>query len=126
MRGYNDRVLTPPNYNSSSSGNTNSDIQGGIVYNKFGLELRYPVSTGQAATIYGYLFAEGGNNWNNFYDFNPFRIYKTAGFGARIFMPAFGLIGLSWGKAFDAVPFGNPDKKAGQQAFQFTIGQQIR
>jgi outer membrane protein insertion porin family len=126
MRGYNDRVLTPPGYNTSSSGNTSSDIQGGIVYNKFGLELRYPVTTGQTATIYGYLFAEGGNNWNNFYDFNPFRIYKTTGFGARIFMPAFGLIGLSWGKAFDAVPFGNPDKSAGKQSFQFTIGQQIR
>jgi outer membrane protein insertion porin family len=125
MRGYNDRVITPPGYNSSST-NTNSDIQGGIVYNKFGLELRYPITTGQTATIYTYLFAEGGNNWNNFYDFNPFRIYKTAGFGARIFMPAFGLIGLSWGKAFDAVPFGNPNKSGGHQPFQFTIGQQIR
>jgi outer membrane protein insertion porin family len=126
MRGYNDRVITPPGYSTSSAANTNSDIQGGIVYNKFGVELRYPVTTGQTATIYGYLFAEGGNNWNNFYDFNPFKIYKTTGFGARIFMPAFGLIGLSWGKAFDAVPFGNLDKGAGKQSFQFTIGQQIR
>jgi outer membrane protein insertion porin family len=124
LRGYNDRVVTPPAY--ASGVNQNSGVQGGIVYNKFGLEMRYPVTTGQAATIYGYLFAEGGNNWNNFYEFNPFRIYKTAGVGARIFMPAFGLIGISWGKAFDAVPFGNPDKSAGHQSFQFTIGQQLR
>lgn len=124
LRGYNDRVITPPAY--SASANQNSGIQGGIVYNKFGLELRYPVTTGQTATIYGYTFAEGGNNWDNFYEFNPFRIYKTAGVGARIFMPAFGLIGISWGKAFDAVPFGNSDKSAGHQSFQFTIGQQIR
>ena len=124
LRGYNDRVVTPPAY--SSTANQNSGIQGGIVYNKFGLEMRYPVTTGQTATIYAYTFAEGGNNWNNFYEFNPFRIYKTAGVGARIFMPAFGLIGISWGKAFDAVPFGNPDKSGGHQAFQFTIGQQIR
>jgi len=123
MRGYDDRVLTPPNY---SSNNATSGIQGGIVYDKFGLELRYPVTTGQTATIYGFLFAEGGNNWDNYYEFDPFKMYRAAGLGVRIFMPAFGLIGLNWGKAFDPVPFGNPNKTAGQQAFQFTIGQQIR
>jgi outer membrane protein insertion porin family len=124
LRGYNDRTITPPSYSQSS--NSNSGIEGGIAYTKLGLELRYPVTTGQTATIYGYLFAEGGNNWNNFYDFNPFRTYKAAGVGARIFMPAFGLIGISWGKAFDPVPFGNLDKSAGHQSFQFTIGQQLR
>lgn len=123
LRGYNDRTITPPSYSQNS--NANSGIEGGIAYSKLGLELRYPVTTGQTATIYGYLFAEGGNNWDNFYDFNPFRTYKSAGVGARIFMPAFGLIGIAWGRAFDDVPLGSGNKAA-HQSFQFTIGQQLR
>lgn len=124
LRGYENRQVTPPLYSltgSSQSGNVG--IEGGIVYNKFGLELRYPVTTGQTATIYGLLFTEAGNNWGNFYDFNPFKLYKSAGVGARIFMPAFGLIGLNWGYGFDTLP--GATQRSGPQ-FHFTIGQQIR
>jgi len=99
-------------------------VQGGIVYDKFGLELRYPVSTGNAATIYGLAFTEAGNNWNNYNDYNPFSLYKAAGIGARIFMPAFGLIGLNWAYGFDALP--NSGGKISGSQFHFTIGQQIR
>ena len=94
-----------------------------MVYNKYVAELRYPVTTGQAATIYGFVFAEGGNNWGNFDQFNPFDVYRSAGFGARIFMPAFGLIGINWGYGFDTLP-GSATKSGAQ--FHFTIGQQIR
>jgi outer membrane protein insertion porin family len=122
LRGYENNKVTPPLYNNygSQAGNT---IQGGIVYNKLGLELRYPVTTGNAATIYGLVFTEAGNNWNNYEDFNPYNLYKSAGFGARIFMPAFGLIGLNWAYGFDTLPFST--QKSGSQ-FHFTIGQQIR
>lgn len=120
LRGYDDNVLTPPYYSTTTTNNT---VRGGIVYDKLGLELRYPVTTGNAATIYGLVFVEGGNNWNNYKDFNPFQIYKAAGVGARIFMPAFGLIGLNWGYGFDTVP-GQTNRSGAQ--FQFTIGQQIR
>jgi outer membrane protein insertion porin family len=95
------------------------------VYDKFGLELRYPITTGNAATIYGFGFVEAGNNWYNYEDFNPFEMYKSAGFGARIFMPAFGLIGLNWAYGFDPFPLGSTNPKSGAQ-FHFTIGQQIR
>ena len=54
---------------------------------------------------------------------NPFDLYKSAGVGARIFMPAFGLIGIDYGYGFDAVP-GNP--AANTNRFTFSIGQQIR
>ena len=87
------------------------------------MELRYAVTTGQAATIYVYGFGEAGNNWNNYEEFNPFNLFRSAGFGARIFMPAFGLIGINWGYGFDKVP-GQFDVSGPQ--FQFTIGQQIR
>ena len=76
-----------------------------------------------AATIYAFAFTEAGNNWNNYQDFNPFNLYKSAGFGARIFMPAFGMIGIDYGVGIDKIP-GAPDANGGQ--FHFTIGQQIR
>jgi outer membrane protein insertion porin family len=123
LRGYQDNHVTPPLYNNYGSSPGNK-IQGGIVYDKLGLELRYPVSTGNAATIYGFAFTEAGNNWDNYNDFNPFNLYKSAGLGARIFMPAFGLIGLNWAYGFDALP-GSGGKISGSQ-FHFTIGQQIR
>jgi outer membrane protein insertion porin family len=123
LRGYENNKVTPPLYNDYGTTSTGSTIQGGIVYNKLGLELRYPVTTGNAATIYGLVFTEAGNNWNNYENFNPFQLYKSAGFGARIFMPAFGLIGLNWAYGFDTLP--GASTRSGSQ-FHFTIGQQIR
>ncbi|AYB30607.1 BamA/OMP85 family outer membrane protein [Chryseolinea soli] len=121
LRGYQDNQITPPTY---AVGNSTSQ-QGGVVYEKLGLELRYPVTTGNAATIYGLVFTEAGNNWGTYENFNPFSMYKSAGFGARIFMPAFGLIGLNWAYGFDPVPLGSRGPVSGSQ-FHFTIGQQIR
>lgn len=124
LRGYEDRYVTPPFYADIENRRLGADdIEGGIVYDKFSLELRYPVTTGSAATIYGFAFTEAGNNWNNFEDFNPFKLYKSAGLGVRLFMPAFGLIGLNWAYGFDKLPFA--EKISGSQ-FHFTIGQQIR
>jgi outer membrane protein insertion porin family len=122
LRGYLDNQVTPPNYAQRGTVAVNG-IEGGIVYNKFGMELRYPVVTSQSATVYSFVFTEAGNNWGNYRDFNPFNLYKSAGFGARIFMPAFGLIGLNWAYGFDKLPFAT--EKSGSQ-FHFTIGQQIR
>lgn len=119
LRGYQNNQITPP-FNSLSG-----TVRGGIVYDKFGLELRYPITTSQAATIYGFAFTEAGNNWYNYEDFNPFEMYKSAGFGARIFMPAFGLIGVNWAYGFDPFPLDSGNKRSGAQ-FHFTIGQQIR
>ncbi len=119
LRGYQNNQITPPYDNLGGT------VKGGIAYDKFGLELRYPITTGNAATIYGFVFTEAGNNWYNYEDFNPFQMYKSAGFGARIFMPAFGLIGLNWAYGFDPFPLGSGAPKSGAQ-FHFTIGQQIR
>lgn len=118
LRGYENNSINPPFDRLEENA-----IEGGIVYNKVGMELRYPVTTGQAATIYGFVFTEAGNNWNNFQEFNPFDMYRSAGVGARIFMPAFGLIGVNWAYGFDNIP-GNPNASGAQ--FHFTIGQQIR
>ncbi len=119
LRGYTNLSIRPeeqfsPDYRGP---------EGGIVYAKYSMELRYPVTTGAAATIYVFVFGEAGNNWGNYQQFNPFVVYKSAGFGARLFMPAFGLIGLNWGYGFDTLP--NANSPSGMQ-FHFTIGQQIR
>ena len=115
LRGYEDQVVTPVEQNTR--------IEGGIVYNKFVFELRYPISLNPSATIYVLGFGEAGGNWNNYADFNPFNLYRAAGLGARIFMPAFGLLGIDWAYGFDRLP-GQPNVSGSQ--FHFTIGQQFR
>ena len=114
LRGYKDRVIGP----SGSYGN------GGVAYNKFVMEVRYPVSLNPSATIFVLGFAEGGNNFSSLGEYNPFNLYKSAGFGARIFMPAFGMIGIDYGMGFDKPRPGDSD--FGRQAFTFSIGQQLR
>jgi outer membrane protein insertion porin family len=123
LRGYKDRSL-------GSQGTLPQRLEGGknvpssgVAYNKFVMEIRYPVSLNPSATIFLLGFAEGGNNFANYTDYNPFKLYKSAGIGARIFMPAFGMIGIDYGFAFDKIP-GIADN--GRQAFTFSIGQQIR
>jgi outer membrane protein insertion porin family len=115
LRGYKDNQIGPKDDRGQPSG--------GIIYNKFALQLRYPLSLNPAATIYLQAFGEAGNNWASYKDYNPFNLYRSAGIGARIFMPAFGLIGIDWAYGFDEIP-GVPD--GGGSQFHFTIGQQIR
>jgi outer membrane protein insertion porin family len=115
LRGYNDNSIVPFN--------PTGERTGGTVFNKYVMELRYPVSLNPAATIFVLSFLEGGNTWESPKEFNPFNIYRSAGVGARIFMPAFGLIGIDYGIGFDRIP-GNPGASGGQ--FHFIIGQQIR
>src|SRR5690606_31439741 len=119
LRGYEDRAvgaLTGPGSVVPRGG-------GGVVYNKYVMELRYPVSLNPQATIYILTFAEGGNNWDNYRDYNPFDIKRSAGIGARIFMPAFGLLGIDWGYGFDKIQ-GRTERSGSQ--FPFTIAHQLR
>ncbi|MEL7145612.1 MAG: POTRA domain-containing protein [Bacteroidota bacterium] len=115
LRGYENNSIVPID--------TEQNIEGGVVFNKFVMELRYLISPNPAATIYALGFAEAGNNWNNYRDFNPYDQFRSAGVGVRIFMPAFGLLGLDWGYGFDSDA--NFGIQRGSQ-FHFSIGQQIR
>ena len=108
LRGYKD-------YSLSSS-------QGSNIYNKLSMELRYPVILKPSSTIYVLGFLEAGNAWNDFNDYNPFKLHRSAGAGVRIFLPMFGLMGIDWGYGFDQVA-GQSDA-AGSQ-FHFVIGQQF-
>jgi len=99
-----------------------SDQDGGTIYNKFSLELRYPITLKASAKIYGLSFLEGGASYNNFRDYNPFDIKRSAGMGIRIFMPAFGLLGIDFGYGFD--PLSTETKAHGWET-HFIIGQQF-
>lgn len=115
LRGYGNNSLTPRDKNSTN-------FVGGNVYDKFTVEMRYPLSLNPNATIYGLAFLEGGNAWKSFKEFNPYNMYKSAGFGVRIFLPMFGMLGLDWGYGFDKIP-GFSDAAGGQ--FHFSINQSI-
>lgn len=121
LRGYQDRSVYTADNDLTATSSQRS--QGGVVYNKFVMEMRYPVSLNPSATIFVLTFLEGGNNWGSYKQYNPFDIKRSAGVGARIFMPAFGLIGIDYGYGFDAIP---GVQKAGSGQFHFTIGQQFR
>lgn len=109
LRGYEDRSLTNAN--------------GATVYNKYTLELRYPLSLNPNATIYGLTFVEGGNSWEKFRDFNAYDIKRSAGLGLRLFLPMLGgLLGFDWGYGFDP-PVGSTEASRGQ--FHFSINQSI-
>ncbi|MEM9548981.1 MAG: POTRA domain-containing protein [Bacteroidota bacterium] len=80
------------------------EINGGrpaTIYDKFTIELRYPLSLNPSSTIYGKIFAQGGNAWENFSDFNPFDMNRSFGAGLRVFLPMFGLLGFDYGIGFD-------------------------
>jgi len=99
-----------------------SDIDGNPIYNKFTLEVRYPITLAQLASIYALTFVEGGAAYNNFRDYNPFQLNRSAGVGLRIFMPAFGLLGIDFAYGFDPILGGT--KPNGWET-HFIIGQQF-
>ena len=106
LRGYENGSLTPY-------------YQEGYAYDRFSMELRYPLMLGNT-TIYGLTFVEAGNAWNDTKDFNPFDMKRSAGIGVRIFLPMVGLMGIDWAYGFDKV-YG---VKGGSQ-FHFILGQEF-
>jgi outer membrane protein insertion porin family len=126
LRGYDEGVLYEATYNEkreSAQAVGAFSRTGGIIYSKYALELRYPVSLNPQATIFVLGFAEAGNSWGSYKDYNPFKLRRSAGIGARIFMAAFGLLGIDYGYGFDPIP---GIQNQGRKAFTFSIGQQIR
>ena len=109
MRGYEDGALDPSNYYSRG-------------YNKYTAELRYPIILKPSSQIYVLGFLEGGNAFDSWKKFSPFRIKRSAGFGVRLYLPVVGMLGIDWGYGFD--PPANSTTKSGSQ-FHFVLGQQF-
>jgi outer membrane protein insertion porin family len=117
LRGYENFSIVPvgSNYNASSN-------PGSAIYNKYTIELRHPVIASSTATIFLLAFAEGGNVWDKFSQFNPYNVRRSTGIGARVFLPIFGLLGLDYGYGYDPIP-GIPSANKGQ--FHFSISQSL-
>ena len=114
MRGYTSGSLTP--YDVATGRNM------GYVYNKFTMELRYPITLEQSATIWALAFLEAGNCFSDIRNYNPFNLKRSAGVGVRIFLPMFGLLGVDWGYGFDKI---NGSSQYGGSQFHFVLGQEL-
>lgn len=117
LRGYRNGSLTNAGSNFIAPESADASL-----YTKWTMEVRYPISLAQSATIYALCFLEAGNSWYELKEFEPFNLYRSAGVGLRVFLPMFGLLGVDWGYGFDNVP-GRPDAAGGQ--FHFVLGQQF-
>lgn len=112
VRGYENGALTPRDpYSHKFAGN---------LYSRLSLELRYPLMLETSTTVYVLGFADAGNSWREFSNFNPFNLKRSAGIGARIFLPMIGLIGVDWGYGFDL-----SKSMGGGSNFHFVIGQEF-
>lgn len=114
LRGYPNNSLTPVN--------ETGDQIGATVFNKFSMELRYPITLKSSASIYALAFMEAGSSFKDFKSYNPFALNRSAGVGLRVFMPAFGLLGIDFGHGFDTLP---GQAKANGWETHFIIGQQF-
>lgn len=113
LRGYKNGSLTPYTLIDGSY------VGDGHVYDKYTVEIRYPLTLNPQAAIYLLTFFEAGNAWRDASEFNPFNVHRSAGIGARMFLPMLGMLGIDWGYGFDKIP-DNPDAHKGQ--FHFIIG----
>ncbi|MDD4257633.1 MAG: POTRA domain-containing protein [Bacteroidales bacterium] len=109
QRGYHNYSLTP----------TINNAYAGRVYDRFTVELRYPVILQPQSTIFALVFLEGGNCWSDIRDFNPFSIKRAVGVGVRVYLPIVGLLGIDWGYGFDNDFSG----EKGGSNFHFMMGQ---
>ena len=101
-------------------GNTTLGLGGGVIFNKFTVELRYPLSLNPSSTIYLHTFLQGGNVWDNFRDYNPFDLQRSVGAGVRVFLPMFGLLGFDYGYGIDKDP--NAPNFPGFGRFSIVLG----
>ena len=110
MRGYDESALTP------------DGRLGGTVYNKFSLELRYPVSLESQMKAYVLAFADAGAAYTDFKNYNPFKVQRSVGAGVRVSMPMLGLLGIDFGYGFDKTPGTN---QIGGWQTHFILGREL-
>jgi len=108
LRGYENNSLT-------------NRSEGYPIYNRFVMELRYPISLNQSAPIWVLGFLEGGNGYGSFREYNPLNLRRAVGGGVRIMLPMVGLLGLDWAYGFDAASETNAAISGSQ--FHFILGQ---
>ena len=116
LRGYENSALTPYTYTADGRADY------ARAYNKYTMEIRYPFILKPSSTIYGLVFAEGGNAFKSWKEFDPFLIKRSIGVGARIYLPIVGMLGIDWGYGFDKAV--GQTERSGSQV-HFIIGTQF-
>ena len=118
MRGYPTLAITPI---------LNGQRVGGRILNKYTMEARLVAIQTPQFTFAPYLFADAANTWNSFDDYDPFKLYRSAGAGAKVFLPILGMIDLNYGYQIDSFSDfrgGVPTEVAPRWRFQFSLGGQ--
>ncbi len=115
MRGYPISAIGP---------RRGGDPVGGRILNKYTSELRWLAVQSPQLSAAPYLFADAANTWNSFGTYNPASLFRSAGFGVRLFLPILGMVELAYGYNFDEfVPLSSSDSGDRGWSFQFTLGQ---
>ena len=117
LRGYRDNYFTPVDVTTG--------YKGGVIYDKFAFELRYPIISSYFASVYALTFAEAGNTWAQYGAYNLLDLKKSAGVGLRAYLPFLigTIIGINWGYGFDKSP---TDSGEDTLKFHFSIGPDLR
>ncbi|MEN9446418.1 MAG: hypothetical protein RL728_930 [Bacteroidota bacterium] len=116
QRGY-------PVYESSNpkiNPDQQSSRQKFTIFNKYAVEVRYPLSLAASSTIYALGFFEAANGWYSMKEYNPFKLRRSVGVGMRFFLPMFGLLGFDYGIGLDRIDGTNSLKDAAR--FTFMLG----
>ena len=116
QRGY-------PVYESSNpkiNPDQQSSKQKFTMFNKYAVEIRYPLSLAASSTIYALGFFEAANGWYSMKDYNPFNLRRSVGVGMRFYLPMFGLLGFDYGVGLDRLTPTNSLKDASR--FTFMLG----
>lgn len=87
--------------NRENPANPSSQTIATPVYDKFTVELRFPLSLNPSSTIFVTAFAQGANSWRRISEFNPFDLKRSVGIGLRVFLPMFGTLGFDYGIGLD-------------------------
>jgi len=102
----------------------NNDPFGGRVLNKFTSELLWMAIRSPTLQAAPYLFLDGANTWNSVYAYNPTDLFRSAGFGTRLFLPILGMVELTYGYNLDPfIPINSKHTGSKQWTFQFSLGQ---
>lgn len=117
LRGYPVFDYSNPSVNNPDQTNANRLF---TIFNKYSMELRYPLVTNPSSTIYGLAFFDAANGWYSFKDYNPYRLRRSVGVGMRFFLPMFGLLGFDYGVGLDRIQPGAGLKNATK--FTFMLG----
>lgn len=120
LRGYPVFDISDPAINNPDQTNANRFF---TIFNKYSMELRYPLVTSPGSTIYALTFFDAANGWYSFKDYNPFKLRRSVGVGMRFFLPMFGLLGFDYGIGIDRITPGNPGLKNSAR-FTFMLGQE--